>query len=414
MLRLLLVLVACVVALAGAQPSAGVRPEARGDLELLVRELERIHPNPYHSISRAELRAAADALAARLPELDDDEFLVELMRLVARLGEREGHTGVNYLARAHLYPFFLYAFDEGFHVVAARRGLPVVGARLTAIGGRPVEQVVELVRPIMTRDNETNLKAVYSFTLVTAEILHGLGVTPTRQRATFTFQRTGGRAFDVELTPVRTAAWQNALRYAYPTFTYGLPAQPKLTFLRNRSNDQWLTTLSRGRVAYLAYRSVQQDSWELSERLRRVVARKSVRRVIVDLRNNGGGDNRRYAHLLNALTSRGVRGKALVVIIGRETFSAATHFAADLKLFTRAIFVGEPTGGAPNHYSDTDPVDLPVTRWTVGIPTIHYQKMPGQLGLALEPDVAVQLTARDFFSNRDPVLARALRVSRQR
>jgi C-terminal processing protease CtpA/Prc len=101
-----------------------------------------------------------------------------------------------------------------------------------------------------------------------------------------------------------------------------------------------------------------------------------------------------------------------VVIIGRGTFSAAVHFAADVKRSTRAVFVGEPTGGSPNHYSDTDPVQLPVIGWTVYVPRIYYEKLPGESGLTIEPDVRVDFTAKDLFSGRDPVLRAALTVRR--
>ena len=85
------------------------------------------------------------------------------------------------------------------------------------------------------------------------------------------------------------------------------------------------------------------------------------------------------------------------------------HFAVDLKRGTRAIFVGEPTGGSPNHYSDTDPVPLPVSGYTINVPRIHFEKLPGQSGLQLDPDVAVALNGAYFFAGRDPVLASALR-----
>ena len=118
----------------------------------------------------------------------------------------------------------------------------------------------------------------------------------------------------------------------------------------------------------------------------RLASRPKTRRVIVDLRNNGGGDINTYPYLLQTLKSRSInkRGK-LVVLIGRTTFSAAVHFAVDLKRGTHAIFIGEPTGGSPNHYSDTDPVTLPASGYTINVPRIHFVKLPGQSGLAARP-----------------------------
>ena len=57
-----------------------------------------------------------------------------------------------------------------------------------------------------------------------------------------------------------------------------------------------------------------------------------VDRVVVDLRNNGGGDNRRYGPLLEALRDPRIdRPGRLFVLIGRLTFSAAGNFATDVE-----------------------------------------------------------------------------------
>jgi Peptidase family S41 len=410
---LALVVVLSVMAVGAAERSTAVSPDARGDVELLLQELERIHPNPFHAVSRAELHGAASQLIARLGELDDNQMLVELMRLVARLGERDGHAGVAFFSNAHrgpahLYPFYAYSFSDGIFVVAAVSRPSLVGARLVAVGGMPVEEVVRLLEPLMTRDNPMSLKAGLPTMLAAAEVLHGLRVTPTAERATFTFAFPSGSRRDLELRPLTAPRYIQGLKGAFPAFTYGLPRRAKPLFLSRRGSDQWLTTLQKGRVVYLAHSSMQRNSFETSERLLRLVRKRRVKRIIVDLRNNGGGEIRTYPPLLQALRTPTARRKTLVVIVNRETFSAAVHFAADVKRQTRAIFVGEPTGGSPNHYSDTDPVALPVTGWTVGIPTIYYEKLPGEPGLTLEPDVRVDFTARHFFTGRDPVLRAAL------
>jgi C-terminal processing protease CtpA/Prc len=157
------------------------------------------------------------------------------------------------------------------------------------------------------------------------------------------------------------------------------------------------------------YNTVRGNPSATADRILRLARRTKVRRVIVDLRNNGGGNINTYPYLLQTLKSRSInrRGK-LVVLIGRTTFSAAVHFAVDVKRGTSAILVGEPTGGSPNHYSDTDPVLLPISGYTINVPRIHFVKLPGQSGLQLDPDVTVPLTGADFFAGRDPVLERAL------
>ena len=106
------------------------------------------------------------------------------------------------------------------------------------------------------------------------------------------------------------------------------------------------------------------------------------------------------------------RGR-LYLLAGRATFSAAANFAAEIDRDTRAIVVGEPTGGGVETYGDTFPVTLPTAGWTVHIAARYHERKrgPGDRRLAVEPDVRVDLTSAQYFAGLDPVLARALRGS---
>jgi C-terminal processing protease CtpA/Prc len=156
---------------------------------------------------------------------------------------------------------------------------------------------------------------------------------------------------------------------------------------------------------------VTQSSSELARELGRLAGRPGVRRVILDLRLNPGGDVFTYAPLLTVLRSAKVnRPGRLYVLIARSTFSAAGLLAAELERLTRAVFVGEPTGSAPNLYADPAALRLPVSGWNFLAATRYWQKSTANdPRLALRPDLPVALTAADFFAGRDPVLARALR-----
>jgi hypothetical protein len=412
-MRRFLLAAAVLVASVAVGTTAAAPPAVSADLDRYIAELERIHPNPYHAVSKAEYRAAADRIVARLPALSDDELAVELMRLVALLGERDGHAGLGTMTGRrpfHYYPIVTYGFADGVHVTAAPGRPQLVGRRLVAVNGRLLDDVLRLVDPLVPSDNPLSLAAHRNFTLVNAEFLHGLGVTPTAAAATFTVENGAGTT-DAQLAPVTFAAYQSAVRSSYPGFLDGMPRRAKPLFVKQRGAPMSVTTLDRGRVVYFVYNTVLADVYEMSNRLLRLARRAKTRRVIVDLRNNGGGNINTYPYLLQTLKSRSInRPGKLVVLIGRTTFSAAVHFATDLDRGTRARFVGEPTGGSPNHYSDTDPVDLETSGYTIFVPRIYYEKQPGQVGLQLDPDVSVALTGRDFFAGRDPVLTAALRL----
>ena len=190
-----------------AQPAAD--PAVAADVRKLAAEMERIHPNLFHSVSRAEFRGAVDELVARLPELERDQLLVELMRIVAMTGERDGHMGlfplVSHARPLHLLPIRVWAFPEGMFVLASPERPDLVGTRLVAVEGRPVDEVAALVRPLVTRDNESSLILRLPEFMITGEILHGLGIAPDAARVRLIVERPNGERVDVTLATLAGA-----------------------------------------------------------------------------------------------------------------------------------------------------------------------------------------------------------------
>jgi Peptidase family S41 len=401
--------------------SAQARPSAQATLAQDVRELgasiEQIHPDPFRSVSRQRFEAEVNDLAGRAASLSRDELLVGVLRVIALLGPRNGHTGLfpgdpSHARELHLYPLRLYEFPDGLYVVdAVDRSL--IRGKVVAIEGTPVAQVLERVGPLVPRDNDSNLRGLAPHFLLTAEVLDGLGIVDGAQSADFTFERAGGDRVDVSLTSLPASqyvsAFADALYGHYPSI---LPHAARPLYLSGSARPMWARTLSGGRAVYMEFNSVQRPTPGFVRSLGRLVRAPKVRRVIVDVRLNGGGDNTTYGPLVDLFASTQVnrRGR-LYLLTGRATFSAAANFAAEMDRDTRAVIVGEPTGGGVETYGDTLPLSLPVAGWTVHIAARYHERKrgPGDHRLAVEPDVRVDLTSAQYFVGLDPVLARALR-----
>ena len=409
-------LVAVVAALVAAAAAGAGGPGAAGDVRAAAELYEQSHPDPYHDVTRARYRAAVTALQRRAPGLAPDDLLVELMRLGALPGVRDGHGGIYPLDSAHgrmlhLLPIRLYRFPEGVHVVAeiGRRGL--VGDRLVAIAGVPVAEAIRRVRPLVPYDNDWSRDARALQWLLVTEVLHGLGLADSAGRQTLTFVERGGGRRTVRLAPVSSSSYSAAFPdLIHPLVVAGLPWRPSPAYLAER-NRQWYTALlDDGRVAYAAY-NVTDSSDALARELGRLAARPSVERIVLDLRLNPGGNLYTYAPLLALLRSPKVNTPGrLYVLIGRSTFSAAALLATELDRSTRAIFVGEPTGGSPNLYADPTAQQLPASGWNFLVATRYWQmSTPRDRRLAIAPDHRIEMRLADFLAGRDPVLARALR-----
>jgi hypothetical protein len=407
---------AMVVLVSSGQARPSAPSTAAEDVRELGKSIEMLHPDPFRSVSRRRFRAEVDDLARRAPSISRNELLVGALRIIALLGPRNGHTGLfpgdSHMQPLRLYPLRLYHFADGVFVVGAR-DRSLVRNRLVAIEGTPVERVLELVAALTPADNPTNTRGMAPHYLLTAEVLDGLGIVDGTGPATFTFERPGGQRADVELTAMPGP--QYAASFADPQHGHNpssLPATSRPFYLAAYAKPMWARTLASGRAVYVGYNSVVSPSDGFVRSLTRLVRNPRVQRVIVDVRQNGGGDNTTYGPLTSLLGSPTVdrRGK-LYVLIGRATFSAAANFAAELDRDTRATFVGEPTGGGVETYGDTFPLLLPTVGWNVHIAARYHQRKRNAKDrrLAVGADIRVDVTSAQYFSGRDPVLERALR-----
>jgi peptidase S41-like protein len=413
---LVAVAVASIASGAHARPSAPSTPAE--DVRLLSQMIQTTHPEPFRSVTRARFRAEVNAAAQRAAGLEPNQRLVDLLRIIALLGPRNGHTGAfpldpGHSRELHPYPLRLYDFSDGIHVVDEPGDLGLVGSRLVAVEGRPIGEVLARVRPLVPRDNSSHLRGLAPHYLLVSEILDGLGLVDGTGPAEMTFERPSGERVERTLTPIAAGAYRAAfadpIHGHYPSV---LPTAPKPLYLSGARKTLWTRTLAGGRAVYVGYNAVVPPSPAVVRKIRRLARGSKVRRVIVDVRRNGGGDNTTYGPLTSLFSSKSVnrRGR-LYVLIGRATFSAAANFAAEIDNFTRATFVGEPTGGGVETYGDTNAIILPTSGLNVHIAAQYHsrQRGPKDRRLAVAPDVRIEPSSKDYVARRDPVLDRALR-----
>ena len=99
-------------------------------------------------------------------------------------------------------------------------------------------------------------------------------------------------------------------------------------------------------VSFRGYDSLGENTRKLFQ----LIHSNPTKRLVIDIRQNGGGDffeGRR--HLIQPLKKQPALNQKgrLFVIIGRQTFSAAMVNAIDFRKETNAILVGEPIGERP-------------------------------------------------------------------
>ncbi|HEX8172694.1 MAG TPA: hypothetical protein VF824_19310 [Thermoanaerobaculia bacterium] len=373
----------------------------RSDLDTLTRELPRRHVNPFFRISAAEFESASAALRDDIPALTDAQVAVRVMQLVALLGD--SHTTVGGWSFVRL-PIGVYWFDDGIYVTAATAAnADLIGTRVVAVGGTAALDVMQRVATLFAHENDSWLRQKAPSFFVAPEVLQALGITDDPQAATFTFERGDGTRFERTLRAMLIPS--------------GF-VQPPATFAQSRPQpNYWSAYLAAQRTLYIRYNRCANDPAKPFDAfVREAFANAPIERLIIDLRENPGGNSAVLAPLIGAIQSSPALNRAdrLFVLIGRATFSSAMLNALDLDRQTNATLVGEPTGGKPNAYGEILNFALPNSRLTIFYSTKYFALMPGSDPPSVDPEVRLSVFASPYFGGFDPTLDSVLPKSGKR
>jgi C-terminal processing protease CtpA/Prc len=151
-----------------------------------------------------------------------------------------------------------------------------------------------------------------------------------------------------------------------------------------------------------------------AEELKAALAGGDVRALLVDMRENLGGNfvaGRRLIDLVrDPIESHRIE---VMVAIGRDTISAGMSNATDFKKAFGAKYIGEVSGSRPNGYQESFPFELPHSR-IKGSVAQRYYRFQDEDTPGLIPDVALPPTWAAVAAGRDPVLEWAIQQSTAR
>ena len=370
-------------------------PEAwKEDLDFLVRELPTRHKNLYYRLPKEEFAAQAAKIAADLPRMSEAEIRVALVRLVA--SARNAHTSIGALGGTPWFPLEFYQFPEGYYVVrAAGEYREAIGARLVSFGGTPAAQLRGRLLPLIPMETPLMEDLRMPALLRSA---YALG----SDSGAYRFEKEG-REFDLAVQAVPGNAqtrWEHA-------------QLPVPLYLSDRASAYWFRYLEPEKALYFQYNRCEEDKIrpfaEFTKQMMSAAEAHPVEKFVIDLRHNGGGNSEVMNPLLAAMKTHPIltRKGHLFVLTSRETFSSAFIEEWRLKRQFHAQIAGEASAQRPNSYGDVRTFRLPNSKLEVRYCTKYFQFARGDPD-SLAPDLPVELTARDYFAGRDPVLDRVL------
>jgi len=444
----------------------------KDDFELLRFALEDAHAGLYRYVPKADMDRQFDALEKRLSRpLRISQFYAEVLKLAAAI--RDGHTRVQapssltaWLRQKPIRPPIAIYFEGGRVRVlkdVSGREPTAVGCEVLAINGRPIAEVVDALLRYLPGDGYSDGRRS---NLEYPDVFGGLFALEYGETEKYVFhvRSADGKERDLEVA--------------------GLPVEElekRMGPLRPRPSGPLLSLGFEGDVAVLTVRSFGPRTLSSSglsypdflTQAFQTLLEKKTESLIIDVRNNGGGNDEYgqmlYAHLAPApfhyydrlqmnkekseflrrtndpdtggsLTpprldekGRWVRtdhpnlglkqprepvfaGRVFILENGRS-FSATGEFMTAVYANKRAVFIGEESGAGITGNTSGIMIGVKLTNSgiTVSVPMVGYY-MAGDHGPHPErgilPDHEVIPTVEDVLAGRDPVLEIALKLAR--
>lgn len=373
----------------------------RYDTWLLDRELRRIHFNPYLRVTPEQRDGWISIINSGIPTWSDEKIQVELMKYVASFGD--GHTNIRIpsLQRPKIQLFW---FKEGIYITAAAsEHKEILGAKIIAVEGKPVEELAAMATPLICHENPQLIKAQVPNFITNTTVLKGLGLNPKNGEVNLTVETQLGNTKSLHL-PL-SADFQ-----VKPDWEL-LSTNSQILTLKNRIDPYWFEHIPELNAVYFQYNSVRSNPQnplpQFAESMYKFIDDNKIQRLIIDVRWNGGGNTFLSQPFINGLLERRSLKSSpnLFVIIGRNTYSAAQNFTTDIGRACQPIYVGEPTGSSPNFIGESIPYSLPYSKMSGTVSDLYWQRSwPMDDRIWIAPDLPATPSFQAFASGKDPAM----------
>lgn len=372
------------------------------DLEIYKKDLEQKHIDVYHSITKEDFLEEWFRIYNNVESLRDFEIILKLMRLTRLIND--GHTSVSLRNMStHRFPFEIEWIENRWYVVKTlNKNKQILKTTLESINGIPIDTVTQKISEIAQFvENEYSLKDRTGRYLTIAELLFNLNLIDSTNEATFSFRKNNNELINLELNTITNDIWENS-NLSMVTLTV-----PEITIPNNINRDLWFTSISGKKALYINFESYPtfEEMQVFGEQLVTYIQENQIKKVIIDMRKNGGGDlyvGTVLAYALNLADSIDWKN-GVFVLTSHKTFSAATSNAALFKQLLNAKVIGQPTGSNPNGYQDMDSFILPNSKLVITYSKRLF-RLSNQVNTALQPDIIVNQKKSDLVNNIDTVL----------
>jgi hypothetical protein len=375
------------------------------DLDQLREELPKKHLNLYFEQSEDNFLWAIDKLKEELEEGDLDHFFVisSIARIVASI--KDAHTTV-YIPGKWFLPFDFYWFLEGIYIVGGLESYSAfIGCRVTYINDIEIGEVISRLRTVISYENESFLKSQLPKYIRVAEVLYGLDILSDLKQLNIRVEYGDGIESEIQINTYTDQELSGDYINIDKLLEHDIPL-----FRRNPGENYWSKHLVDDKLVYINYNCCKNmkniGAKPFFDKVIEDINKSVVDKVVVDLRNNFGGNSRLLEPFIQDLKNWLLEddSRRVFTIIGRDTFSSALLNAYSLKNDVGAVLLGEASGGKPNCYGEVLYLELLNSKLRIRYSTRYYDIIEDDSQESLFPDMTFGVKFDDYIKCKDPVM----------
>lgn len=387
----------------------------KSDINQLADDLPKLHNNFFHNISKEEFYDNVDRLIVDENNLNVYSIVVELSKLVALAGD--AHTALE-LPKNNMLPIESYWFEEGIYITGTMPEFEnVLHQKIIEIEGVPITEVVEKLTEMISHENIQFVKSQLPELLICTDVLYGLGIASSVEKVEVRIESQGGKQSSQLMASIKYNNWKMMVdKNEVSQGTNETKASEIPLFRKNREMYYWKEKIKNGSILYVNYKkckemkslTVENFVGNIKEILEKDL---KIQHIVLDYRNNNGGNSELFRPFIDWLSNfQRVRNKDtkkvfnIFVIVGRDTFSSALLNVYQLKFNTKAIFIGEATGGKPDCYGEVNYFKLKESGLSVRYSTRYYSLIEEYSQDSFYPEIKFSVSIKDYLEKRDPCI----------
>lgn len=425
-----------------AQPSAYVTDkrysvhELTSDLRTLRKKLESIHPDLYRYTPKPVFTAFFDSLEQAITQpRTEQEFLSLVTLLNAKTGD--GHTmflpsedAMEYNNRkGHFFPFMVTWINEKLYITengSADNSISA-GEEIISINGTAAPAVMSQLLQRQIRDAQNETYPVWILNRYFPVYYNFCYGQP--EQFVLELKNDHGNTYFKQVAALTKDSSKLFRQTRYPASLPSANNEQGIILEENNETSTAILTI-KSFDEELLKSSYQQDFHQVIDSVFAQLKRSHAQHLILDLRNNQGGDFEPGRYLLSYLCTKPVqyllggkearllqpkanhfKGK-LYVLINGGSFSNTAIISACLEREQRAVFIGEETGG--NKYiisGEATEEILPYIRVRAFISTTTFRiSQKTNNGHGVMPTWFMQSSIDDLLTRKDRARTFALKL----